>query len=279
MQKIKTYAFADEASAQIDLQIAAMRRNRMSGLEIRNVDGENVSDISLEKAREVRKKLDDAGLITWSIGSPLGKIGIADDFAPHLEKTKHILEIADVLGAKNIRIFSFYIPQEKDADLYRNAVIDRLAQMVELTKGTDILMCHENEKGIFGDMADRCLQIHQAIGELGGIFDPANFVQCGQDTAKAWEMLKPFVTYLHIKDALPDGTVVPAGEGAGNLREILAQYKGNAVTLEPHLSVFEGLDKLEGGEKSIVGNRQYPSHDAAFDAAAQALQGILEELQ
>ena len=81
MADLRIFAFADEASPQIDRQIAAMKRNGLQGLEIRNVDGESVSAISLEKAREVRKKLDDAGLITWSVGSPIGKIDIEkDDF-------------------------------------------------------------------------------------------------------------------------------------------------------------------------------------------------------
>ena len=62
MKNINIYAFADEASSQIDNQIIAMQRNGLSGLEIRGVDGENVSSISLEKAKEVKKKMDDAGL-------------------------------------------------------------------------------------------------------------------------------------------------------------------------------------------------------------------------
>lgn len=53
---MRIYAFADEASPDIDGQIAALRENGLDGLEIRNVDGVNVSDISAAKAREVRKK-------------------------------------------------------------------------------------------------------------------------------------------------------------------------------------------------------------------------------
>ena len=59
---MKIYAFADEASPFIDGQIIALKENGLDGLEIRNVDNVNVSDISDAKAKEVRKKLDDAGL-------------------------------------------------------------------------------------------------------------------------------------------------------------------------------------------------------------------------
>ncbi|MCQ2450236.1 MAG: sialate O-acetylesterase, partial [Clostridia bacterium] len=74
MNEARIYAFADESNAKIDDQIIAMKRNNLNGLEIRNVDGQNVSDISLEKAKEVKEKMDKAGLGVWSIGSPIGKI-------------------------------------------------------------------------------------------------------------------------------------------------------------------------------------------------------------
>ena len=47
MKNLNIYAFADEASPMIDAQIQAMQRNHLQGLEIRDVDGENVSAISL----------------------------------------------------------------------------------------------------------------------------------------------------------------------------------------------------------------------------------------
>ena len=280
MNKPLIYAFADEASPKVDGQIAAMLRNNMNGLEPRNVDGENISDISPDKAREVRKKLDDAGLITWSLGSPIGKIDLVkDDFAAHLDKLRHTVEVAHILGAKNIRMFSFYYPAGEDPANYRDEVMTRLRRMVEVCAGSGVTLCHENEKGIYGDIAARCLDIHENIPELAGVFDPANFVQCGQDTAEAWDMLKPYIKYMHIKDALADGTVVPAGQGIGNVQAIVKDYLasgGVAMTLEPHLRVFSGLKTLEreGGE-SKVENQVYESGDAAFDAAAAALRAIL----
>ena len=123
MKNIKIYAFADEASNSIDGQIEAMLRNNLNGLEIRGVDGENVSDITFQKAKEVKEKLDKNGLITWSIGSPIGKIDITDDFAPHLEKFRHTLEIAKILDAKYIRMFSFYIPKGENPDDYKERVL------------------------------------------------------------------------------------------------------------------------------------------------------------
>ena len=280
MKPLRIFAFADEAFPQIDGQIAALRRNGLQGLEIRNVDGQNVSDISLEKAREVQKKLTDAGLSVWSIGSPIGKIDIQkDNFEQHLQKYLHTLEIARALGAEKLRMFSFYLPKGQDPAPFRQQVIDRLSRMAELAQGSGVALCHENEKGIYGDVASRCLEILQAVPQLQGVFDPANFVQCGQETWAAWEMLHERITYMHIKDARPDGRVVPAGAGVGNVARILSAFRaqgGDAVTIEPHLQVFSGLAGLErAGDTSDVGSYCYESNDAAFDAACAALKGIL----
>lgn len=284
MEKILINAFADEASSIIDNQIVAMKRNNLNGLEIRNADGISCVSLNAAQAREIRRKLDDAGLQVWSMGSPIGKITLEDDFDQHLDLLRNGLEIANVLGAKNLRMFSFFMPQGEDPAAHRNEVIDKVGRMLEVAQGSGVLMCHENEKGIYGDMANRCLELLTTFPQMGGIFDPANFVQCGQDTWEAWQMLKPFIKYMHVKDALADGKVVPAGRGIGNLARIVSEYLamgGHAFTIEPHLSVFDGLSGLEReGQTSDVGTQYtYPTTDAAFDAACQAFQQLLGEAQ
>lgn len=279
MHTPRLYAFADEASKEIDGQIRAMLRNGLKGLEIRGVDGVNVSKITLEKAKEVRQKLDDNGLVTWSIGSPIGKLKLDEDFHAHLDTFRHTLEVADILGAKNLRMFSFYMPKGEDPTPYRQQVMDQLGQLIEVGAPSGINLCHENEKGIYGDNAKRCLDILEAVPLLRAVFDPANFVQCGQDTLEAWDMLRTYVKYLHIKDSKLNGDIVPAGEGAGNIPFILNEYRtlgGFAVTMEPHLAEFVGLGALEReGEKSQVGGQKYADLNEAFDAGVNALKALL----
>ena len=277
---MKIYAFADESGAMIDHQIESLKRNGLDGLEVRNVDGTNVADITLDKAREVRRKLDDAGLVTWSIGSPIGKVQIENlDFAAYLDKFRHVLDIAHIMGAGNIRMFSFHLPKGSDPADYKNQVIDYIGQFLTAAEGSGVDVCHENESGIFGDIPSRCLQLHQALPGLKGIFDPANYIQQRQDTWEGWQMLAPYIKYMHIKDATADGKIVPSGEGVGNIARILAEFTkngGNAVTLEPHLTVFDGLAKLEEhGDMSKIRNFVYPSADDAFDAACNALKNLL----
>ncbi len=278
---MKIYAFADEASPFIDGQINAMRENGIDGLEIRNVDDINIADITAEKAIEVKKKIKAAGLEIFSIGSPIGKISIEErNFERELERLRRIIELAEITEAKNIRLFSFYIPQGENPENYKNEVVERLGRYLDLARHHDVVLCHENEKGIYGATPERCLDIHRALPEMKAIFDPANFVQCGIDTLLAWDMLKAYVSYIHIKDALADGNIVPAGKGAGNILQIIKSYAacgGTAVTLEPHLMEFSGLSSLENGEKSLVGALyRYASNMQAFAAAAEALKKLMQ---
>jgi len=280
LDNFKLCAFADEAGADVQNQIKALKENGISFLEVRGVGGKNISELTVQQALELKNKLKDYGITIWSVGSPIGKISIKDDFAPHLDLFKHILEIAHTAETSCIRLFSFFIPAGENAEVFKDEVMERLSKLCEAAKGSGVSLCHENEKGIYGDIATRCLEIHKQIPELHAVFDPANFIQCKQNTFEAWNLLSPYVKYMHIKDSKPDGTVVPAGQGAGNIPEILKKFKaqgGEVLTLEPHLKVFSGLDKLEQGhERSVMDQDAYPTQRAAFDAAVKALRNIIE---
>jgi sugar phosphate isomerase/epimerase len=267
-------AFADEASTDLEGQMEAMQENGISLLEMRGVDGKNVSELTDAELRRAASSLKRAGLSTWSIGSPIGKIKITDDFAPHVELFKRVLSAAEITGASCIRFFSFY---GVDSPEKINEVMERIGRLIELAKGTSVTLCHENEKGIYGWNVENCLHILQTFPTLRAVFDPANFVQCGVETGSAWKSLAPYVHYLHIKDALVDGTVVPAGYGIGQLPEIMRDFKkrgGKVYSLEPHLRVFPGFNQLEGGERSKIGFA-YPDGRSAMRASADAAKAIL----
>ena len=276
---MKIYAFSDEASASLDGQIAAMRRNGLDGTEIRGVDGENISAVTVVKAKEILRRLKDNGLSVWSVGSPVGKIPLdGGGFDRHLDLFRHTLDIARELECGNLRMFSFYLPENTPPEDCRNEVISRLGRMAEIAKGSGVILCHENEKAIYGDTAARCADILDAVPSLRCVFDPANFIQCGQSVPEAWALLGSRVYYMHIKDALADGTVVPAGRGAAGLPDILRDFVsrgGRAVSVEPHLRVFEGLASLERDMKTPLPAGTYASADAAFDAACGALKALL----
>lgn len=273
MSLFQLSAFADEADQSVDGQIRALQENGIGYIELRGVDGKNATALAVPEMKQLRSRLNDAGIQVWSIGSPVGKTKLEQPFDEQYEAFLRALELTVLSGAQRMRIFSFY-----DAFDQPQQVIDRLGKLLDAAEGAGVLLCHENEKGIYGDIASRCVQLHKALPQLRSVFDPANFVQCGEDTLQAWDMLAPYIDYIHMKDALKDGTVVPAGEGDGNVRAILKNYAakgGGVITLEPHLSEFVGLAGLEReGEKSGIASR-YASDREAFDAGVAALKVLI----
>ena len=282
MEHIILSGFSDEIAPELDLQLAALQEWGVTHLELRAADGVNVSDFTPEKVREVKAKLEAAGISVSSIGSPLGKIGIQEDFAPHLDKLKRTLEIQKELGAPYVRMFSFYIPQDQNPADFREEVLDRLGRMVEEAKAWDSVLLHENEKDIYGDNASRCKELMDAFygPHFQAVFDFANFVQVGQETLPAYELLKPYVTYVHVKDAQwGTGTVVPPGQGDGHVGEILADLIGGGwkgfLSLEPHLTDFAGLAALEQDPQK---RGSALDGKAAWKLALVALHTILETI-
>ena len=269
-------AFADEADPMLTGQNAAMQRNGIQLLEIRGVDGENISVLSPAKVKEVAHLLKENGIAVWSIGSPTGKVTLSDNWDAHMDSFKGMLDSAAILGASAFRLFSFYEAQNE-----KNEVIDRLGTLCDLAKGYDVKLCHENEKGIFGDTPQRVRQLLDALPQLGGIFDPSNYIQCSADILPAWELLKDRTDYLHVKDAKKDGTVVPAGYGVGHLDTVVPDFLrrgGQVLTLEPHLADFVGLHGLEQeGERTTLGSKlfSYRDNNESFDASVNALKAIL----
>lgn len=279
-ENIVLTGFADEIAASLDTQMQVLEKLHMNHIEMRGVDGRNFVEYSEAEAREIRKRLEDRGFALSAVGSPIGKIGITDDFAPHMELFKHTVELAHIMNTPNIRMFSFYVPKENAAS-YKEQVMERLGQFVDYAAVSGVVLLHENEKGIYGEMAEGCLDIlKQFAGEhFKAVFDFANFVQAGQDTLEAYELLKPYISYIHVKDALlKDGSVVPAGYGDGNVKEILRQLKADGyrgyLSLEPHLSEFTGFSSLEKDGK--IGKKL--SGEEAFTLAHDALVKILETI-
>lgn len=281
MDQLVISGFADEMSPDFDTQLHSLNELGVRYIELRNIDGTNVSDLSPEQLGEVKRKLSAAGVQVSSIGSPIGKIGIEEPFAPHLDKLKRTLEIQKELGAPYLRMFSFYMPKDRSPQDFRAPVLERLAAMSEEAARWEAVLLHENEKGIYGDTAPRCLDLMEQLGSehFRAVFDFANFVEVGQDTLEAYRLLKPYIQYIHIKDATAEKKIVPAGQGQGHVHEILADltvggWKG-FLSLEPHLIDFSGLAALERDPQkrgSAMDGR------SAWELALNALRGIVDQL-
>ena len=276
--------FADEISDDLTVQLESLENLGMKYVEMRGVDGGNLVFHSDAKVKEIKRRLDDHGIALSALGTPFGKIGITDDFDKHFDDFKRGIEIAHKMDCRNIRMFSFYIANGKNAE-YRDAVFERMGRFVNHAAVNDVVLLHENEKGIYGEKATECRELmDEFYGEhFKAVFDFANFVQAGQDTLEAYELLKDHIAYIHVKDAIrSDGHVVPAGYGDGNVEEILGRlfadgYSG-FLSLEPHLSDFTGFASLEKGSGSVAGAGKKLSGFEAFKTAHDALEQILKKL-
>lgn len=280
MAKFILSAFADEADASLQGQLQALARNDIHYIEMRNVGGTSVITQTDVQLRETKAALDAAGVRLSSIGSPIGKIGILDPFAPHLEQFKRTVEIAHRLDTQRIRLFSFYIPKGEKPEQYRELVLERMGAMLEAAKGSGVLLCHENEGGIYGEQPAQCLDLHQQFSDLKAIFDPANYVVAKSDILWGIAHLLPYIDYLHIKDATLEGVIVPSGKGDGHVKEVLEAVAGKEtptfLSVEPHLKVFAGYANLDSRE--MKNKYTYGSNHEAFDAAVSALKEMLVSL-
>ncbi|MFA6309001.1 MAG: sugar phosphate isomerase/epimerase family protein [Clostridia bacterium] len=281
-------AFADEIDSSLSTQMDVLKKYGINYIEMRGVNGKNITEYSIEQVREIRNELDKNNFAISAIASPIGKISINESFEQHFELFIHTLDIAEILKAKYIRLFSFYIDDNADYDLFRNEIVERIKSMVKAAEARKITLLHENEKGIYGDTPERCLDLLETIGSsyFRATFDPANFIQCGIEAYPyAYRILKNHIDYFHVKDAVRgEKSNVPTGLGDGKIKEILQELSRDKskifVSLEPHLSVFEGFHELEQNidRNQSISNDGIEKFDIAYNALDKIINGIKEEV-
>ena len=280
MAKFVLSAFADEAGAPLSEQIAALKENGIDFIEPRNIAGRGILLYSEKELAQIKRELDENGIKVGSLGSPIGKYPIEKPFDTHLEDFERALRACEILGTKNMRIFSFFIPEGK-YDEYRDEVMSRLKKMVELASARDIRLCHENEAKIYGEAPERVKDLLDEIPELYGIFDAANYRMSGECVMHGIGATLKNLGYLHIKDAIHSSKViVPAGEGEGRIDDILNIVNGHTneriyLTLEPHLRIFNAYKDIDDHE--LKGKYTFNTSREAFDFAVNALKKLLIE--
>jgi len=253
-------AFGDEVDDDLKTQLRTLRDLRIGGLELRGAWGTNVLKLSDEQASAARRLCDEYGVKVKCLGSPIGKTPILDPIEKEETNLKRLFEIGRIVGTRRIRIFSFYPPDTSTNagyDTYVDQSAARLARLTALAAQEDFLLLLENEKDIVTDTPERCQAVLAKVNSphLRFAWDPANFVQVGVagPMSRGWEMLKPYVAYVHVKDAvLADGSVKPAGEGDGQVKELLLGLKEmgyqGVLALEPHLKIADHSGGFSGAE-------------------------------
>ena len=257
--------FSDEIDDDFATQCQVVTSLGLKYIELRSAWGTNVLDLDADQLAEVQRLLAEHGLQVSSIGSPIGKIAITDDFAPHLERMRHAVEVAQLLRAPYLRLFSFFIPEGDDPDDHRDEVITRMRAIADVAEQAGIIAVHENEKEIFGDIPRRCLDIVEAVDSpnLKLAWDPANYVQCGvKPFSEGYAGLRPHTVYIQIKDALfADSSVVVAGAGDGEVPETVRALREDGFdgffSLEPHLGTQNSLGGFSGADLWIGAHKAF----------------------
>ena len=268
---IRLCAFADEAASSLRGQIEALRESGIGYIELRGINGKNISAVTEGEAREYKSELDEGGIAVWSIGSPIGKVKITDDLDAHFELLRHVCRLANIFECDRVRMFSFY-----EAYGAEPAVLEALRTMVGIAREYGVTLCHENEKAIYGDTAERVLRLAENIEGLRFVYDPANFIETGESPAVTLEALFDKTDYFHIKDAtLDERRVVPAGFGGGRIAELVGMIGSSdrVLSIEPHLMVFEGYSQFDNTE--IQDKFVYKSNREAFRAAVDAIKNVI----
>jgi sugar phosphate isomerase/epimerase len=248
--------FADEIAPDFDEQCDTLHKLGIGHIEFRSAWNTNVLDLDDEQLDRVVQTLAARGLRASSVGSPIGKIGIHDDFDDHLRRFDRALRVARLLAAPYLRLFSFFLPEGDDPATHRDEVLRRMSALCDRARGHDVILLHENEKDIYGDTPDRCLDIVESVGSplLRLTWDAANFVQCGvRPYSHGYPILRPYLVYMQIKDAVSGtGTVVPAGEGDGQVQETIRALRADGFdgffSLEPHLAAASTMGGFSGAK-------------------------------
>ncbi len=259
--------FADEIDADPVTQFRTLNELGIRFVEFRSAWGTNVLDLDDDQLAEIKRLLAQHGIGLSAVGSPIGKVGIHDDFDEHLVRFDRALHVAQELQAPFIRIFSFWMPDGDDPAKHRDEVLRRMSALAQRVGDRDVVLAHENERKIYGDIPSRCLDLVESVGsdKFRLVWDPANFVLC--DVAPftdGFTQLRPYVDYLQIKDAVrAEGKVVPAGEGDGQIPETIRALAADGFdsyfSMEPHLAYmgesggFSGPELFTKATKAFTG--------------------------
>ena len=272
--------FADEAANGIDEQIRATKELGWRNIESRNVDGENLHDISDEKFKLVRAKLDEAGVQVNCFGSAIANSGtpITQPFEVSLEKTRRAIDRMRQLGTKLLRIMSYGILRDREPDDQEEQErFRRLREMVKMFTDAGLQPVHENCLNYGGMGWQFTLKLLENVPGLKLVFDTCNAVITydymqpkpwpKQTSWEFYEHVKEHVAYVHVKDARyvreTDGIFAEAeylwpGEGDADVKRILKDlldggYDGG-ISIEPHLAVVYHDKSVQSSEEVMYQN-------------------------
>jgi sugar phosphate isomerase/epimerase len=264
--------FGDEIDPDPKVQLPVLQALGASHIEVRGAWGKSIVDFSDDDLQTLGALLAERSMTVSAIASPVGKVDVELPVEHELERLGRAIRAAQQLGTPFIRIFSFFRKEGVAVESIRDGVLTRMRALADLAEKEKVVLLHENEKEIFGDVPSRVLDIVESVGSdaLRLTWDNANFVQVGvRPFDEGYALLRPYVDYLQVKDAdAATGAVRPAGEGDGQLLETLTALRDDGfegfASLEPHLADASAYGGFSGPE--------------AFGRAARAFTRLTDQI-
>jgi sugar phosphate isomerase/epimerase len=264
--------FTDEASPSIDRQIEMCRRLGWNRIDLRAVDGVNITNLSDSAFEEVHEKLASAGIQAVSFGSEIANWSrsIDDPLEFDLREIERAIPRMRRMGVELIRIMSYRAPKGpvgSDPQLERN-IVHRLKEIVRRAEEGGIVCVHENCETWGGQSPEHTVYLLEQIDSPAFqlVFDTGNpFATLDhrgtppfahQSTLDFYRKVKEAVRYVHIKDGrIVAGEVQYSfpGEGDGEVPQLLSQLKKDGyaagVSIEPHVAVVFHDPSVTAGEE------------------------------
>ncbi|HWB95105.1 MAG TPA: TIM barrel protein, partial [Bryobacteraceae bacterium] len=158
-QLFPTAAITDEFSPDLEVAVRHMKQAGMVAAELRMVFGKNIVDLSDEELDRARQIVESQGLRIISIASPLLKCVLPDapdvdprfqqdifaakhTFADQPRLTARAFEIAGRLGARIIRVFSYW--RTVDPDQCFDRIVSALRALADQAATHDLIIGIEN---------------------------------------------------------------------------------------------------------------------------------------
>jgi sugar phosphate isomerase/epimerase len=201
-----------------------MQEIGMTAAELRVVDGKNVLDLSDDEVKRAKDALDAAGLPVISIASPLLKCVLPKGpeldsrfqrdvfaskhtFEDQPQLTERALTIAKFLGARTVRVFSYWRTVEPAA--CQEAIARALSDLAQAASREELIVGLENEHACNVATAAESARILALIPDanLMLVWDPANALVAGEEPFPLGYSLLPShrIAHVHAKDCHMEG--------------------------------------------------------------------------
>ncbi len=274
---------SDEAARDIDGQIKAHQQLGWKHIEIRNIEGTNLTDISDEQFKTVQGKLEAAGMQVSCFASQLANWSrpISGDFVIDKEELERAIPRMQALGTPFIRCMSYpNADPEWEEQKWKDEVVSRLKTLADMAQQGGVTLVHENCNGWGGIGPNETNELLQEVGSdhLQLVFDTGNPAQYEQDAWEYYQAVKERIVYVHIKDYHQpefkgDERACFPGEGACYVKEILSDLIGSGysggISIEPHIaSVVHQHKDIENPQMAYD---TYVEYGQKLEALIQAL--------